>query len=234
MNTLGRAEFTTIKGLLGNIRRRKIPVDTTALTKHITKLQRQNEDAARDIMGTMSKSMMSTLGTRFDNLKEYFEGHCTADEANRTKVQENLNEFIQRVKTLQKKKDHIISLLEAQVKLKLQNEKKIRMLKAQLETLSREKNGKVSKAEKDIIAEQYKSIFKPMTTLSNHATLMQQEMTKLGELRNTIASLQDEKKEKETKLSSAESQLLAKVSEYQELLTKFQAVSEEHDCLKQH
>eukprot|EP00727_Mastigamoeba_balamuthi_P012445 m51a1_g7823 hypothetical protein (852) ;mRNA; r:139405-142623 len=101
MNMLGRAEFTTIKGLLGDIKRREIPVDTSAITKHITKLQRQNENAARDIMGIMSKSMMSTLGTRFDNLKEYFEGHRTVDEANRAKVQKNLNELIQRVKALQ-------------------------------------------------------------------------------------------------------------------------------------
>eukprot|EP00727_Mastigamoeba_balamuthi_P004440 m51a1_g13995 hypothetical protein (151) ;mRNA; f:1060564-1062154 len=109
-------------------------------------------------------------------------------------------------------------------KLKLQNEKEIRKLKTELKTLSREKDSKVSKAKKDIIAEQYKFIFECMTMLFNHATLMQQEMAKLGKLRNTIASLQDEKKEKKMKLSSAESQLLVKASEYQELLAKFQTV----------
>eukprot|EP00727_Mastigamoeba_balamuthi_P004439 m51a1_g13994 hypothetical protein (73) ;mRNA; f:1059629-1059847 len=72
MNTLGRTEFTTIKGLLDDIKRREIPVDTSTITKHIMKLQRQNEDAVRDIMDIISKSMMSTLGTWFDNLKEYF------------------------------------------------------------------------------------------------------------------------------------------------------------------
>eukprot|EP00727_Mastigamoeba_balamuthi_P000210 m51a1_g10186 hypothetical protein (148) ;mRNA; f:95225-96620 len=117
----------------------------------------------------------------------------------------------QRKAMVKEKEDHIICPLKAQVKLKLQNEKKIGKQKAELKTLSREKDSKVSKAEKDIITEQYKSIFKYITTLSNLATLMQQEMTKLNELRNTIASLQDEKKKKKTKLISAESQLLAKM-----------------------